>query len=864
MKKQLLMTLFAMVVVLQSFAANSDYRITMTQTPVWSQKTNVVAGSGRQLAVTKGKAWLHDQATNTLYWFSKDGSGSYKTTDGSKLWAFTSDNANHLIVVGGVATGYSKIAKFYIYSDAGKLLSTIEPSTEDLATIQGLGNIRFLSAYGDLSNSNGAYINVSGTGKMLKINISNFTITSIEAYTNAIFTDNTYLYPYSDDISFACIRTSVLKDFTYSKNDFTYLALSSGSWGSDNTTLGNSKITIMDRPIYICNTKGVSFNEQFGVYDYTYNSRNLVGNINPNDEGSPNSTNFSNWLMPVKINDLEYELYQYNPSYGVVNCYTIKAMPATPMYIFGDLVENPADGWDNSNCIEMDATATVGVYHATISRDATHNGQFKLSTAKGNWDNVLGAWGSTDFSLPLYQQNYGMLAGTSSNNFQLPEDGSYDIWVDTRSGNKLTTIKTDYKFYVLGNSSGSNYVWNPEQGTPLVRQDDGTRAAIMNFSSESKYNTATAYFQISTMLAEAGWTDKWAGIADYRYGPSAANTPANFLAANTLTKTTQNNWTIAPGVYKLIFDPLVGGFTIEKIFVPSTFTATPNVVLEADNKSVKQLDVNYSWTTSAQSADVFTYNITNPTISTTETTATATDVVVGSTVVTSNLDIEFTREGTPYSFPIRQAKYTPDYEATAVTALKVYYLYNSTEQYYCGLVDFEKPTSTNPATMYNAYRVKEADILTLSTKDSIDFNIEAKKSLKVNETSTFPYVFLVQKDQLEQDLGDAGKISFKVEAVYGKGNSEKKVMSEVVTSNGLYTGVDANIADATVVVYPTVTDGILNIISATEVNNISVYSISGALVKKVEAAQTIDLGELAKGIYLIKVDDNAPVKVVLK
>ncbi|MGB0357168.1 MAG: T9SS type A sorting domain-containing protein, partial [Flavobacteriaceae bacterium] len=61
---------------------------------------------------------------------------------------------------------------------------------------------------------------------------------------------------------------------------------------------------------------------------------------------------------------------------------------------------------------------------------------------------------------------------------------------------------------------------------------------------------------------------------------------------------------------------------------------------------------------------------------------------------------------------------------------------------------------------------------------------------------------------------------------------------------------------STISFYPNPTNGVVNIDSETRVNEISVYAITGQLVKKAIGANSINIEEVRPGIYIIEVSTN--------
>lgn len=77
-------------------------------------------------------------------------------------------------------------------------------------------------------------------------------------------------------------------------------------------------------------------------------------------------------------------------------------------------------------------------------------------------------------------------------------------------------------------------------------------------------------------------------------------------------------------------------------------------------------------------------------------------------------------------------------------------------------------------------------------------------------------------------------------------------------------GVANNVVNvAAAKIYPNPTTGIINIETTENIVSIKVYNTTGALVLE-SSETTIDLGDLASGLYFVKVNDMESVKIIKK
>ena len=88
----------------------------------------------------------------------------------------------------------------------------------------------------------------------------------------------------------------------------------------------------------------------------------------------------------------------------------------------------------------------------------------------------------------------------------------------------------------------------------------------------------------------------------------------------------------------------------------------------------------------------------------------------------------------------------------------------------------------------------------------------------------------------------------------------KKAM---VVSKRPTTGVEETVADVKVSVYPNPTVGSINIVSGEAIKTVKVFAMNGSLVAEGNTA-TLDLSNLAAGVYMVKVNNQKAVRLIKK
>lgn len=201
--------------------------------------------------------------------------------------------------------------------------------------------------------------------------------------------------------------------------------------------------------------------------------------------------------------------------------------------------------WDPAAPLEI--AGENGVY--TMEAVEFTNTEFKLSTAKGTWDEFnAGAKAIVD--------NATVQVGTAANltasdaNIVIAVAGTYDVTVDLANNTITLTGVVSYpeEIYAIGNVGGYN--WSTSEGIAIAHEGDGVYKGkvVVNDSGDGN-----GYFQFATTLG-ADWDAVNAGT---RYGALTANEAVVFDTAISMTNNwaggTQS-WMIKAGEFEMVVD----------------------------------------------------------------------------------------------------------------------------------------------------------------------------------------------------------------------------------------------------------------------------------------------------------------------
>ena len=212
---------------------------------------------------------------------------------------------------------------------------------------------------------------------------------------------------------------------------------------------------------------------------------------------------------------------------GDLSTLTAKTETPEPVYYPSAVYMVGHDGaWDSANPLEI--VGENGVYVAEGVNFS--NTTFKLSTAKGSWDDFNAAGLNAASNFVAIGEEVALTAGTSANN-SIVWIGTYNVKIDLVNNTITLNGTPAYPevIYAIGNVDGYN--WSTSEGVALAHVGNGI------FEGEFEIDNADngfGYFQFATTLG-ADWDAVNAGT---RYG---ATEPDKLIEANNTYNMT-NNW----------------------------------------------------------------------------------------------------------------------------------------------------------------------------------------------------------------------------------------------------------------------------------------------------------------------------------
>ncbi|PHR12274.1 MAG: hypothetical protein COA40_08345 [Aequorivita sp.] len=168
------------------------------------------------------------------------------------------------------------------------------------------------------------------------------------------------------------------------------------------------------------------------------------------------------------------------------------------------------------------------------------------------------------------------------------------------------------------------------------------------------------------------------------------------------------------------------------------------------------------------------------------------------------------------------------------------------------ILDWDEPEQPHDEIVgYNIYR--EDDFYIFISDETSIYNIETINGI---ESNCGGVDFLL--------YNGGGGFNAHVTAVYNPGPVESDYIETVYVGGAVINVEDFNYQKA--IIYPNPSNGIINI-GNKNLNKILVYDISGKKIRELPANPQIDLSDISKGIYLIKLISDEGIlvdKIVLK
>ena len=234
-----------------------------------------------------------------------------------------------------------------------------------------------------------------------------------------------------------------------------------------------------------------------------------------------------------------------------------------------------------------------------------------------------------------------------------------------------------------------------------------------------------------------------------------------------------------------------------------------------------------------------------------------------------------------FQSPFFEKTFVPDYSSVDIVKANYKTIWVPGYPYYGGHtqsmlympIDFDPPTTETPVSHYDVWVTKGTErIKVAQIPGNYDFNNKknVRESDKSQTPDNYPYVCLyeIQVDNdSEKDAIARQYNKVEVETVYASGNPKiQRTYNLEAMSGGLETGVEDVAGNTGLTIAPNPVNNVMNVSCSEGIGNIEIYSISGSLVKQIRGNgnvfESVLVDDLAKGTYLVKVNNAQVVKIV--
>ena len=255
-----------------------------------------------------------------------DEEGYKGSIPGGAGWGIARDDAGNIVIRDDKQTGNTH--SFIIYP-AGTTVDSYEGDVRFDADVVYPGQTNFMNASGDLLKGTGhIYLYPNGQTAVNILTVTEGQVTASKGYVDLAMTGTTagYVIPQDDDTENWLYQIRGTGIYQY--NGGTSIAISTSRAGTTpparNSTTGAAYFKILGNQILIHNS-GSNYMGGFTVKHVVNGEEKVIANIDPiGNKGYSAGGNYSvsNWIIPEKVKDGVYNIYQYCPANGIAK-YTL-------------------------------------------------------------------------------------------------------------------------------------------------------------------------------------------------------------------------------------------------------------------------------------------------------------------------------------------------------------------------------------------------------------------------------------------------------------------------------------------------------------------------------------------------------------
>ena len=285
---------------------------------------NIDGTNAQQGTAVNGIFYINNKAEKKLHIF--DQTGYLGAIPGGAGLGCARDDAGNIIIRNENTTGNTM--SFLVYPAGTTVDNYSDPISFD-ANIVYNGETHFINASGDILNGTGhIYIYPNGQTAVDIITLMDGVVTDSKGYVDLAMAGTTagYVIPQDDDSENWLYQIRGTGIYQYNGGAST--AVSTSRAGTTpparNSTTGAAYFKLLGNQILIHNS-GANYTGGFTVKHVVDGNEKVIATISPiGDKGYSTGGNYSvsNWIIPEKVKDGVYNIYQYCPANGIAK-YTL-------------------------------------------------------------------------------------------------------------------------------------------------------------------------------------------------------------------------------------------------------------------------------------------------------------------------------------------------------------------------------------------------------------------------------------------------------------------------------------------------------------------------------------------------------------
>ena len=279
--------------------------------------------NAQQGTAVNGYFYVNNRSEKLLHIFNE--TGHIGTIPGGSGYGCARDDAGNIVLRDDTQTGNTH--SFIIYPAGATPDNYGEPVTFE-ADVVFDGQTNFINAGGDLLGGTGhIYLYPNTQTAVNIITVTKGVVTASKGYVDLAMAGSTagYVVPVNDDTEnwIYQVRNTGVYFYNGGVNNSLSTGRTSTTQPDRNTTGGLAYFRIMGNNIFVHNS-GLNYKGGFTVRNLTENK--VIANVAPIGAlGYETGGNYStfNWLIPEKVSEGVYTIYQYCPSNGIAK-YTLR------------------------------------------------------------------------------------------------------------------------------------------------------------------------------------------------------------------------------------------------------------------------------------------------------------------------------------------------------------------------------------------------------------------------------------------------------------------------------------------------------------------------------------------------------------